>query len=422
MVQKNVIGINSQQLKLGLISAIVTFVCTLLPFASVGGSHKMLWVLALGVLGGGDAGFIGCLYLVLGILTIVSAGMGAFMFKNPSINGVRAWMIVQAAATTFATMLLFGSKAVIDRSDLFSERFMIKNFGIGFWLILIASYVTLQAVMKAIKIHPGYIVLVILSVIWLFPILWIILTAFREESGYYVGYFFPRGLTLNNFKALFTNDAVIPFGRWWVNTFVIAVFTCILNTIIILMTSYVLSRTRFSGRVTLMKIMMIIGMFPGFMSMVAVYNILKGIGMAQTLVSLIIVAAAGAAMGYYICKGFFDTIPKSMDEAAIIDGATRWQIFTRITIPLSKPIIIYTILTSFIGPWGDYIFPSMVLGDKQNSYTVALGLKWLTDFQRIDTYYTQFAAGSLLVSLPIVILFIWLQRFYVEGLSGSVKG
>ena len=123
-----------------------------------------------------------------------------------------------------------------------------------------------------------------------------------------------------------------------------------------------------------------------------------------------------------MCKGFFDTIPKSLDEAAIIDGATRWQIFTRITVPLSKPIIIYTILTSFLGAWSDYIFPSMVMGDKQDSYTVALGLYWMTDFRRIDHYYAQFAAGAVLVAIPIVILFIWLQKYYVEGLSGAVKG
>lgn len=158
------------------------------------------------------------------------------------------------------------------------------------------------------------------------------------------------------------------------------------------------------------------------MSMVAVYNILKGLGLAQTLTALIVCAAAGAAMGYYICKGFFDTIPKSLDEAAIIDGATRFQIFTRITIPLSKPIVIYTILTSFLGSWSDYIFPSMVMGDNKGSYTVALGLYWMTDFHRIDAYYTQFAAGAMLVAIPIVILFIWLQKYYVEGLSGAVKG
>lgn len=171
-----------------------------------------------------------------------------------------------------------------------------------------------------------------------------------------------------------------------------------------------------------MNVLMIIGLFPGFMSLIAVYNILKGIGLNQSLVALIIVSAAGAAMGYHVSKGFFDTIPRAVDEAAIIDGASRLQIFTHITLPLSKSIIVYTALVNFLAAWSDYIFPSMLFGDKQSSYTVAVGLYWLTDFRRIDRYYTQFAAGAVIVAIPIVILFIWLQKFYVEGLSGSVKG
>jgi arabinogalactan oligomer/maltooligosaccharide transport system permease protein len=171
-----------------------------------------------------------------------------------------------------------------------------------------------------------------------------------------------------------------------------------------------------------MNLAMILGLFPGFMSMVALYNILKGLGLNQSIGALIVVGAAGAAMGYHITKGFFDTIPKAIDEAAIIDGASRLQIFTRITIPLSKSIIVYQVLGTFLGAWSDYIFPRLLFGDRQSSYTVAVGLYWMTDFRRIDSYYTQFAAGAVVVAVPIVILFIWLQRFYVEGLSGSVKG
>ena len=158
------------------------------------------------------------------------------------------------------------------------------------------------------------------------------------------------------------------------------------------------------------------------MSLIAVYNILKGIGLNQSLLALIVVGAASAAMGYHVTKGFFDTFPRALDEAAIIDGASRAQIFSKITLPLSKSIIVYIVLGGFLGAWSDYIFPSMLFGDKQSSYTVAVGLFWMTDFRRIDTYYTQFAAGAVIVALPIVILFIWLQRFYVEGLSGAVKG
>ncbi|MBQ6407095.1 MAG: ABC transporter permease subunit [Butyrivibrio sp.] len=276
--------------------------------------------------------------------------------------------------------------------------------------------------MNVTKTNVGYIALTILGVIWLFPILWIVLTAFRAEQGYYVGYFIPKGFTFDNFINLFTNNNVLPFAKWWFNTLIVAACSCVLNTLIILMTSYVLSRTRFAGRKGFMNILMIIGLFPGFMSLIAVYNILKGIGLNQSLMALIVVGAAGAAMGYHVSKGFFDTIPKAIDEAAIIDGASRLQIFLHVTLPLSKSIIVYTVLGSFLGAWSDYIFPSMLFGDKQSSYTVAVGLYWLTDFKRIDTYYTQFAAGALIVALPIVVLFVWLQRFYVEGLSGSVKG
>lgn len=310
----------------------------------------------------------------------------------------------------------------IFESNGIANSFIIKNFGIGYVLGLIASYFTLVMIMRMTQTNVGYIVLTILGVIWLFPISFIVLTAFRAEQGYYVGYYIPHGFTLDNFKSLFSNQSVLPFGRWWVNTMIVAACSCVINTLIILATSYVLSRTRFRGRKAFMNILMVIGMFPGFMSLIAVYNILKGFGLNQSLLALVVVGAAGAAMGYHVSKGFFDTIPKAVDEAAIIDGATRLQIFTHITLPLSKSIIVYTVLGNFLGAWSDYIFPSMLFGDKQSSYTVAVGLYWLTDFKRIDTYYTQFAAGAVVVAVPIVILFIWLQRFYVEGLSGSVKG
>ncbi len=362
------------------------------------------------------------LHLIGASLVIINAILAIITFVKPGKVAGKIWMAVAAMQTVIYTIELFATKIIVDKAGILDNKFMVREFGFAFWFTLIFAYANLTFIMKGIRVNSGYIALVILSILWLFPILWIVLTAFRGEGGYYVGYFFPKELTLDNFKNMLSSGSIIPFRKWWINTFIVAVCTCILSTIIILATAYVLSRTRFEGRKTLMKFMLIVGMFPGFMSMIAVYNILKGLGLSQTLVALIVVSAAGSAMGYYICKGFFDTVPKSLDEAARIDGATKWQTFTRILIPLSKPVIIYTILTSFLGPWTDYIFPSMVLGDKQESYTVAVGLKWMTDFQRIDTYYTQFAAGALMVSIPIVILFIALQKFYVEGLSGSVKG
>lgn len=421
-MKKTVLGLSLQYFKVAFIASIIALVGLILPFAKVGNDSMRSIQIFLELSGKNQLDAMSVLLLISFIATIASFLIGVIETKKKSIALTRVWIACGIIAAFCYTVLLFGTKGMVDGGDIFSSAFLVKNFGFGYWAGLICSYVNLFGSMKLAKVNPGYIVLTLLAVVWLFPILWIVLTSFRAESGYYVGYFFPKGFTLDNYKKLFSAESVIPFGKWWCNTFIVAVCCAVCNTLIVLSTAFVFSRTRFKGRTAIMKFLLVIGMFPGFMSMVAVYNILKGMGLAQTLLALIIVSIAGAAMGYHICKGFFDTIPKSLDEAAIIDGATRWQIFTRITIPLSKPIVIYTVLTSFLGPWSDYIFPSILLGDKQSSYTVAVGLYWMTDFTRIEKYYTQFAAGSIIVAVPIVILFIWLQKYYVEGLSGAVKG
>ena len=265
--------------------------------------------------------------------------------------------------------------------------------------------------------------LAVLGFIWVLPICYVVLTAFRAEEGSYKSYIFPKSYTVDNFVNLFnTSSSMIDFKRWFLNTLIIAIFSTLIAAFFTVCVAYCMSRLRFRLRKPFMNLAMILGMFPGFMSMIAVYNILKGMGMSQSLGALILVNVASSAMGYYICKGFMDTVPKAMDEAARIDGATNFTIFYKIMIPMAKPIVIYQLMSAFMGPWGDYIFPSLLLGDKQSSYTVAIGLKWLTDQQRIETYYTQFAAGAVLVSVPIVILFAMLQRYYVEGMSGAVKG
>ena len=421
MRNKTVIGLNLEHFLKAFIAIVIGFISLLLPFTSKEAGRKNMVSTVVSVLGADHSAAVSFFLYQAVILTVAYLLVGIASYIWTSVKIVRCWMYVQICATFFWTMLLFAAKVILDESGVESD-FLIKNAGVGFWLGLIAAYVSLVFIMKVAEVNVGYIVLTILGVIWMFPILWILLTALRAEQGYYVGYFFPHKLTLQNFINLFSNESVLPFGKWWVNTMIVAICSCVINTLIVLMTSFILSRTRFGGRKKFMNILMIIGMFPGFMSLIAVYNILKGLGINQSLMALIIVGAAGAAMGYHVSKGFFDTIPKAIDEAAIIDGASRFQIFWHVTLPLSKSIIVYTVLGNFLGAWSDYIFPSMLFGDKQSSYTVAVGLYWLTDFRRIDTYYTQFAAGAVVVAVPIVILFVWLQRFYVEGLSGSVKG
>ena len=413
-MNKNVIGLRQEYMLSSLIASIAGMAGLVLPYAAVSGTSVNL----LAVLGGSG------MMMAAVAFTVLSAVLAVVNYVKPSIRGVNIWVISLAVQTALFTMLLFSSKGILDGMGVFAEKFLVKNFGIGYWLAVIVSYVALVLTMKMAKINTGYIVLVILSVIWLFPVLWIILTALREEPGFYVGYFFPKGLTLKNFTELFAHPDILPFGKWYSNTLIVAVCTCMINTLLILGTAFVLSRTRFKGRKAFMNILMIIGMFPGFLTMILIYKVFSDLGltMQNAPIGLIIVYCASSGMGYYVSKGFFDTIPKALDEAAIIDGANRWQIFTKITIPLSKPIAIYTLLTGFLGTWSDYIFPSMLFGDNQANYTVAIGLKWMTDFRRIENYYTQFAAGALIIALPIVILFICLQKYYVEGLSGAVKG
>ena len=416
-MKKTVIGLNLDHYVRALVGALILFACIFLPYASADGKTVSM----LQALAARGNSYVDIILFGAVISAALSAVLGVVMFFKTTVGGVKLWQAVQAFSTAFFTLLLFSSKKILETAGLYGN-FLNKNLGFGYWIGLIAAYFTLITVMRVTRTDRGYIILVILSVIWLFPVLWIVITSLRAEQGYYVGYFIPRGLTLKNYANLFSNQSVLPFGRWWLNTFIVAMCGCVFNTMIVLMTAFILSRTRFSGRKAFMNVLMIIGMFPGFMSLIAVYNILKGIGLNQSLLALIVVGAAGAAMGYHVTKGFFDTIPRALDEAAIIDGASRAQIFSKITLPLSKSIIVYIVLGGFLGAWSDYIFPSMLFGDKQSSYTVAVGLFWMTDFRRIDTYYTQFAAGAVLVALPIVILFVWLQRFYVEGLSGAVKG
>ena len=420
MKNKTVIGLRLESFLPALIAVILSFVSLLVPFTSKEGGSRNLIATSLSLLSADNTSKITFFLYLAVIFTTASLVMGAVSYFRTSVKTVRAWMYVQIVATFFWTTLLFAAKIILEEGGL-ENNFLLKSAGFGFWTGLITAYCSLVYIMKVAEVNVGYIVLSILGVAWMFPVLWILLTALRAEQGYYVGYFFPKHLTLKNFYDLFHNTAV-PFGKWWLNTMIVAVCGCVLNTLIVLGTAFILSRTRFSGRKAFMNILMIIGMFPGFMSMVALYNILKGLGLNQSIGALIIVGAAGAAMGYHITKGYFDTIPKAIDEAAIIDGASRLQIFTRITIPLSKSIIVYQVLGTFLGAWSDYIFPRLLFGDRQSSYTVAVGIFWMTDFRRIDSYYTQFAAGAVVIAVPIVILFIWLQRFYVEGLSGSVKG
>lgn len=283
--------------------------------------------------------------------------------------------------------------------------------------------------MKAKKIISNslaHILLTVLSIIWVLPIFYVILTSFREEGGSYKSYIWPRGFTLNNYVNLFKPTSQIDFVRWFTNTLVIALISTAISAFFVLCVSYCMSRLRFRMRKPFMNIALIMGMFPGFMSMIAVYYILKGLGFLDTgtlkQIALIMVYSGGAGLGFYMAKGFFDTIPVSIDEAAYIDGATKWDTFLHVTLPMSKPIITYTLLTTFMGPWVDYIFAKVIMGQDTKYYTIAIGLWTMLEKEYVEYFYTQFYAGCVLISIPIAILFLLTQKCYVEGVTGAVKG
>ncbi len=274
----------------------------------------------------------------------------------------------------------------------------------------------------------SYILLVVISLIWLFPFFGLILQSFRSydpavEYGGMVDYLVPKTFSLDNYRFLFSGQT--NFLVWYKNTIIIAVFVAIFQTAIVLCVSYALSRMRFAGRTFLMRFWLILGMFPGFLTMICLYFLLKQFGLTQAgaVPGLILVSVASSGMGYYVCKGYFDTIPKALDEAARIDGASRARIFFTMTIPMSKPIIIYTALVAFMAPWCDYVFASYVAFGHDASYNVAVAMTrwvWTNDYQG---YFTRFCAGGILVAVPVTILFMCLQKYYVEGVTGgAVKG
>ena len=270
-----------------------------------------------------------------------------------------------------------------------------------------------------------YAILIVLAIIWLTPFVLIVLESFRCETTMQVGYVWPKEWGLDNYIWLFENGQY-DFPRWYMNTFVIAFFTALIQTIMVLCMSYTLSRMRFKGRKFLMNFMLVLGMFPGFLGMIIMYKVLSGWGMtgAGSVPGLILVYTASSAMGYYVSKGFFDTIPKSLDEAARVDGATRAQVLFHITIHMAKPIIIYTVLTAFMAPWGDFMFAMYIAHNTGSGMNVAVGLNnMIGTASSLAANYTHFCAGGVLVAIPVTILFMCLQKYYVEGVTGgAVKG
>lgn len=278
---------------------------------------------------------------------------------------------------------------------------------------------------KAFGVLGHNLFLLVLAVIWLIPVVWLVVSSFAKYTGPNTTSFFPKEWSVDAYKnLLFGADTVAMFPTWFKNTLIVAIFSCIISSLFTLMVAYVMSCMRFKMRKPLMNVAVIINLFPGMLSMIAVYFVLKQLNLTNSHLGLILVYSASSGLGYLIAKGFFDTVPAALREAAYIDGATEAQIFARVVIPLSRPIIVYTIINSFMAPWMDFVFAKIILnaGIAEN-WTVAIGLYRMLDKSLINTYFTQFCAGGLIISIPISILFYLMQKFYVEGVTGgAVKG
>ena len=262
-----------------------------------------------------------------------------------------------------------------------------------------------------------YIILLAVAFIFFFPCLWLILASFSKSGSIYsFEGFFPSAFSFDSFKTLFTHTEMYDYPNWFKNTLFIAVMSCLLGTFLTILTAYCMSRFKFKSRKAMMKTTLVLGMFPSFMGMTAVYLLMTQFNFINNHWGLILIYSAGAPMGYMVQKGFFDTIPSSIDEAARIDGATNFTVFIRIILPLSMPIIVYTALTSFTWPWSDFILPKLLLKTK-DTWTVAVGLMSLG-----ETEFSRFAAGSIFIAVPIVILYFCLVRYMINGMAaGAVK-
>ena len=278
---------------------------------------------------------------------------------------------------------------------------------------------------KTVGFVVRHLVLTFLVIIWLVPILWLVVTSFSGYKGINTAHFFPETWSLDNYKVLFLQpDSVVQYGAWFKNTLLIAIFTCIVSTAFVLMVSYAMSCLRFKGIKGLMSFGIVLNMFPGVLSMIAVYFVMKSLGLTNSHLGMIIVYSAGSGLGYLITKGFMDTISTSLREAAWLEGASEATIFFKIIIPLSQPIIVYTIINSFLVPWGDFVLAKLMLNSGiATDWTIAIGLFNMLGKSLINKYFSIFCAGGVIVSIPISALFVLMQKFYVEGVTGgSVKG
>ena len=268
---------------------------------------------------------------------------------------------------------------------------------------------------------PGTIILTIILIIQvilvLYPIAFTISAAFiRDNSLSAVGTVpFSKPFSLAQYKRLFTQT---HYPHWYLNTLIVACWNTVITVVVCSLCGYIFSRFTFPFKKTVMASMLVLQMFPSFVGMIATYVILWKINALNTLWGLILVYSAGSIpFNSWLMKGYFDTVSKDIAEAAYIDGATPFTAFIRVIVPSAKPRIVFLALTSFTGPWMDYIFPRLILRSDDKK-TLAVGLYEMINGRSNDNF-TMFAAGALLVAVPFAILFLLGQKSMLQSLAGT---
>ena len=250
------------------------------------------------------------------------------------------------------------------------------------------------------------------------PVIWTVLASFKEGNTLFSSSFADITFSLNNYKALFRDT---PYLEWYKNTFMLATANMLISLVVVTITAFIFSRYRFKGKRNVLMSILVLQMFPAFLSMTAIYILLSKMNLIDTYAGLLLVYVTGSLpFMTWLVKGYFDAIPCSLDEAAKIDGAGHLTIFLEIILPLARPILVFVALVSFTGPWMDFILPTLVLRSEEKM-TLAIGIfSWISSNSAEN--YTLFAAGSLLVAIPITLLFVMTQKHITTGLvSGAVK-
>jgi arabinogalactan oligomer/maltooligosaccharide transport system permease protein len=271
-------------------------------------------------------------------------------------------------------------------------------------------------VMKASMI---YIELIVVAIIIIYPLIWIVGSSFGSSKGLANASAIPENPTLQNYKDLFQNT---NFPIWYLNTLKVAVSNMVFGVLLSTLGAYAFSRFKFKGKKASLLTILVLQMFPAFLTAIAVYMLFLNFGLLDSLIGLVVVGiAAQLPYNIWLLKGYLDNIPTSFDEAALIDGATRTQIFVKIILPLASPMLTFVAVLQFAAPWMDFILPRLLISSEEKK-TVAIGLySMISDQTRNE--FTLFAAGSVLVAIPIAVLYIMLQKYLINGLSaGGDKG